>query len=78
MIARGRFGVEIFPEAKIQMPDHSEILLEEIAILRQEIAEVRGVLENLDQLVRGLNVTLLQCVDQLTTLTQTMLPPLSN
>jgi hypothetical protein len=53
-----------------QMPDDSEIVLEELAILRQEIADVRGTLENLDQLVRGLNVTLLQCVDQLTILTQ--------
>ena len=63
------------------MPDDSEILLQEIAILRQEIADVRGALEHLDELVRSLNVTLLQCVDQLTVLTQKMengLPPLSN
>jgi hypothetical protein len=61
------------------MPDDSEILLEEIAILRQEIADVRGTLENVDQLVRNLNVTLLQCVEQLTILTQKMgLPPLTN
>ncbi len=57
------------------MPDDSEILLQEIAILRQEIADMRGTLDNLDQLVRALNVTLLQCVDQLSTLTQKMLPP---
>jgi hypothetical protein len=61
------------------MPDNSEILLEEIAILRREIADMRGVLENLDRLVRGFNVTLLQCADQLTILTQRSgLPPLSN
>lgn len=52
------------------MPDESEVLLQEIAILRQEIADMRGALDNLDQLVRALNVTLLHCVDQLTTLTQ--------
>jgi hypothetical protein len=61
-----------------QMPDDSEILLQEIAIVRQEIADVRGALENLDQLVRELNVTLMQCVEQLTTLTQNMRSPLSN
>jgi hypothetical protein len=60
------------------MPSDSEIVLEEIAILRQEIADVRGTLENLDQLVRELNVTLVQCAGQLTTLTQKMLAPLSN
>jgi hypothetical protein len=60
------------------MPDDSEILLQEIAILRQEIADMRGALENLDELVRALNVTLLRCADQLTTLTQKMLPPFSN
>jgi hypothetical protein len=60
------------------MPSDSEIVLEEIAILRQEIADVRGTLENLDQLVRELNVTLVQCADQLATLTQKMLAPLSN
>jgi hypothetical protein len=61
------------------MTDESEILLEEIAILRQEIADVRGTLENVDQLVRNLNVTLLQCVEQLTILTQKIgLPPLTN
>jgi hypothetical protein len=54
------------------MPDHSEILLEEIAILRQEIADVRGALESLDRLVRGLSMTVLQCADQLTRLTQRM------
>ncbi|MEA2648106.1 MAG: hypothetical protein QOG61_541 [Candidatus Binataceae bacterium] len=59
------------------MPDESEILLQEIAILRQEIADVRGALDNLDQLVRALNVTLLQCVDQLTALTQKMLLPVN-
>jgi hypothetical protein len=61
------------------MPDDSEILMEEIAILRQEIADMRGTLENVDQLVRSLNVTLLQCVEQLTILTQKIgLPPLTN
>jgi hypothetical protein len=59
------------------MPDESEILLQEIAILRQEIADVRGALDNLDQLVRALNVPLLQCVDQLTALTQKMLLPVN-
>jgi hypothetical protein len=59
------------------MPDESEILLQEIAILRQEIADVRGALDNLDQLVRALNVTLLQCVDQLTALTQKMFLPVN-
>jgi hypothetical protein len=71
-------AVSIFREATIKMPDHSEILLEEIAILRQEIADVRGALENLDQLVRGLNVTLLQCANQLTMLTEKMHSPLTN
>jgi hypothetical protein len=50
--------------------DYSEILLQEIAIVRQEIADVRGALENLDQLVQTLNVTLLQSVEQVTNLTQ--------
>jgi len=61
------------------MPDNSEILLEEIAILRQELADVRGTLESLDLLVRSVNVTLIQCVDQLTILTQKSgLPLLTN
>jgi hypothetical protein len=61
------------------MSDHSEIVLEEIAILRQEIADVRGTLENLQQLVRSFNVTLLQCAEQLTVLTHKIgLPPLTN
>jgi hypothetical protein len=60
------------------MPDDSEILLQEIAILRQEIADMRGALENLDQLVRGLSATLQECVDQLTTLTQKVRSPLTN
>ena len=60
------------------MPDDSEILLQEIAILRQEIADMRGALENLDQLVRGLGPTLQECVDQLTTLTQKVRSPLTN
>lgn len=57
------------------MPDDSEILLQEIAILRHEIADVRATLDNLSELVRALNVTLLQCVDQLTALTHKMLSP---
>jgi hypothetical protein len=60
------------------MPDNSEILLGEVAILRQEIADIRGALDNLEQLVRALNLTLLECVDQLTTLTQKMHPSPSN
>lgn len=57
------------------MPEETEILLQEIAILRQEMADIRGALDNLDQLVRALNVTLVQCVEQLTVLTQKNLPP---
>jgi hypothetical protein len=57
------------------VPDESEVLLQEIAILRREVADMRGALDNLDQLVHALNVTLLQCVDQLTVLTQRILPP---
>ena len=62
------------------MPDNSEILMQEIAILRQEVADVRGALGNFEQLIRSLNVTLLKCVDQLTSLTESMesrLPPIS-
>jgi len=61
------------------MPNDNEIVLEEIAVLRREIADLRGALENLDELVRAVSVTLLQCVDQLTVLTQKIgLPPLTN
>jgi hypothetical protein len=48
------------------MPDQdtSEILLQEIAILPREVAEIRGALEKLDQLVGSLNVTLLRHIEQ--------------
>jgi hypothetical protein len=72
--------VEFFRRRKNGMPDQSEILLQEIAILRREVANVRGALENLDQLIRGLNVTLVKCVDQLAGLSRSMesrLPPIS-
>ncbi|MEA2679430.1 MAG: hypothetical protein QOK03_1152 [Candidatus Binataceae bacterium] len=77
ILASYRRELQKFSGGENEMPDESEILLQEIAILRQEIADVRGALDNLDQLVRALNVPLLQCVDQLTALTQKMLLPVN-
>jgi 2-C-methyl-D-erythritol 4-phosphate cytidylyltransferase len=75
ILASRDLEIQNFRGGENPMPDEREILLQEIAILRHEIADVRGTLESLDQLVRVLNVTLLQCVDQVTTLTQKMLSP---
>jgi hypothetical protein len=42
------------------MPDETEILLQEIAILRGEVAQLLTMLERTDESVRNLNVTLLE------------------
>jgi hypothetical protein len=62
------------------MPDQMEILLQEIAILRGEVAHLHAILEQADESVRSLNVTLLERLDALAGLIQkleTRLPILS-
>jgi hypothetical protein len=47
------------------MPDETEILLQEIAILRGEVAQLLTMLERTDESVRNLNATLLERLDAL-------------
>jgi hypothetical protein len=47
------------------MPDDIEILLQEVAILRQEIAQVRAMVEKSDESLRSFNTALLQLLDAL-------------
>ena len=50
------------------MPDQMEILFEEIAILRQEIARLHGLHEESSESLRSLNLAFLQRMDVLTVL----------
>jgi hypothetical protein len=52
------------------MPDQIEILLQEIAILRGEVAHLHKMIEQADESVRSLNVTLLERVNALVVLVQ--------
>lgn len=52
------------------MPDEIEILLQEIAILRGEVAQLHTMIEHADESVRNLNVTLLERVNVLADLIQ--------
>jgi hypothetical protein len=45
--------------------DQIEILMQEVAILRGEIAQLHTMLEQMDESVRHLNVTLLERVNDL-------------
>jgi hypothetical protein len=47
------------------MPDQTEILLQEIAILRAEVAHLLTLVERTEESVRNLNVTLLERVSAL-------------
>jgi hypothetical protein len=47
------------------MPDQMEILLQEVAILREEVAYMRTILEKSDESVRNLSVTLLERLNDL-------------
>jgi hypothetical protein len=47
------------------MPDDTEILLQEVAILRQEIAQIRAMFEKSDESLRTFNTALLQLLDAL-------------
>jgi len=62
------------------MPDQIEILMQEIAILRGEVAHLHTMLEQADESVRNLNVTLLERLNALAGLIEkleTRLPILS-
>jgi hypothetical protein len=50
------------------MPDETEILLQEIAILRGEVAQLLTMLERMDESFRNLNATLLERLDALVVL----------
>jgi hypothetical protein len=50
------------------MPDETEILLQEIAILRGEVAQLLTMLERTDESVRNLNAILLERLDALVVL----------
>lgn len=60
------------------MPDQIEILLEEIAILRAEVAQLHTMIEQADESVRNLNVTLLERMNALLVLVQTLEARLPN
>ena len=47
------------------MPDQIEIVLQELAILRGEVAQLHTLLEHADESVRNLNVTLLERMNTL-------------
>jgi hypothetical protein len=47
------------------MPDDTEILLQEVAILRQEIAQIRAMVEKSDESLRNFNMALLQLLEAL-------------
>jgi hypothetical protein len=62
------------------MPDDIEILLQEVAILRQEIAQIRAMFEKSDESLRIFNTALLQLLDALTVSIRAIearLPPLN-
>jgi hypothetical protein len=62
------------------MLDQTEILLQEIAILRQEIAHLHTVLETSNESIQKLNLALLKGLDALTLMVrdiQGRLPPLT-
>jgi hypothetical protein len=52
------------------MPDQTEILLQEIAILRGEVAHLHTVIEQADESVRNFNVTILERMNALIVLVQ--------
>jgi hypothetical protein len=61
------------------LPDQTEILLQEVAILRAEVARLHSLIEQADESVRHLNVTLLERINTLMVLMQQLegrLPPL--
>jgi hypothetical protein len=61
------------------MADQTEILLQEIAILRQEIAHLHSVLEKSNESLHNLNVAFIEGLDALTIMIrgiQARLPPL--
>lgn len=47
------------------MPDQMEILLQEIAVLRGEVAHLHAKVERADESLRNLNVTLLERLNDL-------------
>jgi hypothetical protein len=52
------------------MPDQTDILLQEVAILREEVAYMHTMLEKSDESVRNLSVTLLERLNTLVLLMQ--------
>jgi hypothetical protein len=52
------------------VPDQIEILLQEIAIIRGEVAHLHTMIEQADESVRNLNVTLLERMNALAVLVQ--------
>jgi hypothetical protein len=60
------------------MPDQTEILLQEIAVLRQEIAHLHAVLQTSNESLHNLNVAFVKGLDVLTVMLreiQGRLPP---
>ena len=51
---------EAVPRTEVTMPDRVEIILQEIAILRGEVAHLHTMLEQANESLRDLNVTLLK------------------
>ena len=60
------------------MPDQIEILLQEIAIIRGEVALLHTIIEQADESVRNLNVTLLERMNALIVLVQKLEARLPN
>jgi hypothetical protein len=57
-------------EREANMPDQTDILLQEVAILREEVAYMHTMLEKSDESVRNLSVTLLERLNTLVLLMQ--------
>jgi hypothetical protein len=60
------------------VPDQIEILLQEIAIIRGEVAHLHTMIEQADESVRNLNVTLLERMNALIVLVQKLEARLPN
>ena len=61
------------------MPDQNEILLQEVAILRQEIAHLQSLIEKANESIDSLNLAFLKRLDALALLVrdiQARIPPL--
>ncbi len=57
------------------MPDDTEILLQEVAVLRGELADLRTTPERAQESIRNDVALILERLDTLTVLIETRIPP---